>query len=154
MKYVGTVKAAFLLKICPQRLRQLLAEGRVEGAFKEGRFWQIPLYNGVPRVIPGKRGPKGKWSKKRRETLTRIHVNSTKIRDHINAEQIEPVVIVRQGTQKSFECHQIDICGPSRIVYSPHKTFPGGARVWIEVEPDVVIMPHDFATFFVRNLTG
>ncbi|MGK7942577.1 MAG: hypothetical protein AB4062_20950 [Crocosphaera sp.] len=32
MEYVGTVQAAFLLKICPQRLRQLLAEERVEGA--------------------------------------------------------------------------------------------------------------------------
>ncbi len=36
MEYVGTVKAAFLLKICPQRVRQLLLEGRIEGAFKEG----------------------------------------------------------------------------------------------------------------------
>ena len=92
MEYVGTVKAAFLLKICPQRLRQLLASERVEGAFKDGRFWQIPLYNGVPRVIPGKRGPKGKWSQKRRETLTRIHVNSTTIKNNINAKEIEDIV--------------------------------------------------------------
>ena len=28
MEYARTVKAAFLLKICPQRVRQLLAEGR------------------------------------------------------------------------------------------------------------------------------
>ncbi len=88
MEYVGTIKAAFLLKICPQRLRQLLAEGRVEGAFKEGRFWQIPLYNGVPQVIPGKRGPKGKWSKQRQKTLTRIHVNSIEIKNNINADLI------------------------------------------------------------------
>lgn len=146
MEYAGTVKAAFLLKICPQRVRQLLAEGRIEGAFKEGRFWKIPLYKGIPKVIPGKRGPQGKWSKQPQKGMTRIHVNSNNIKNNINAEQIEPVVIVRQGTQK-FYCHQIDICGPSRIAYSPHKPLPGGARVWIEVEPDVVIMPRYFATF-------
>ncbi|MGK7939945.1 MAG: hypothetical protein AB4062_07300 [Crocosphaera sp.] len=61
-------------------------------------------------------------------------------------KQIEPIVIVRQGTQKSYDCYQLDIDGPSKIIYSPHKSFPGGARVWIEVEPDVVIMPHDFFT--------
>ncbi len=145
MEYVGTVKAAFLLRICPQRVRQLLAEGRIEGAFKEGRFWRIPLYNGVPKVIPGKRGPKGKWSKQRQRSITRIHVNSNNIKNNIDSEHIEPVVIVRQGS-KTFYCHQIDICGPSRIAYSPHQSIPGGARVWIEVEPDVVIMPRNFVS--------
>lgn len=145
MEYVGTVKAAFLLRICPQRVRQLLAEGRIEGAFKEGRFWRIPLYNGVPKVISGKRGPKGKWSKQRQRSITRIHVNSNNIKNNIDAEQIEPVVIVRQGS-KTFYCHQIDICGPSRIAYSPHQSLPGGARLWLEVEPDVVIMPRDFVS--------
>ncbi|MDJ0597609.1 MAG: DNA-binding protein [Crocosphaera sp.] len=145
MEYVGTVKAAFLLRICPQRVRQLLAEGRIKGAFKEGRFWQIPLYNGVPKVIAGKRGPQGKWSKQRQKSLTRIHVNSNNIKNNIGSEQIEPVVIVRQGT-KTFYCHQIDICGPSRIAYSPHKSLPGGARLWIEVEPEIMIIPRDFAS--------
>ena len=103
------------------------------------------MYNGVPKVIPGKRGPKGKWSKQRQRSITRIHVNSNNIKNNIDSEHIEPVVIVRQGS-KTFYCHQIDICGPSRIAYSPHQSIPGGARVWIEVEPDVVIMPRNFVS--------
>lgn len=145
MECVGTVKAAFLLKICPQRVRQLLAEGRIKGAFKKGRFWQIPLYNGIPKVIVGKRGPKGKWSKQRQRSLTHIHVNSNNIKQNIGSKEIKPVVIVRQGT-KTFYCHQIDICGPSRIAYSPHESLRGGAKVWIEVEPDVVIVPRNFTS--------
>ncbi|NEP36908.1 MULTISPECIES: helix-turn-helix domain-containing protein, partial [unclassified Moorena] len=42
-KIVGTTQAAFLLGICVQRVRQLLKNGRIKGAQKVGRFWQIPL---------------------------------------------------------------------------------------------------------------
>jgi len=39
---VGTTQAASLLDISCQRLRQLLKQGRVRGAEKVGRSWQIP----------------------------------------------------------------------------------------------------------------
>jgi hypothetical protein len=41
--YVSTTKAASLLMISTRRLRQLLKEGRVIGAYKSGNFWFIPL---------------------------------------------------------------------------------------------------------------
>ncbi len=42
MVFVGTIEAAHLLGICHQRVRQLLKAGRIKGAEKVGRFWQIP----------------------------------------------------------------------------------------------------------------
>ncbi|MDY6899078.1 MAG: helix-turn-helix domain-containing protein, partial [Cyanobacteriota bacterium] len=47
---VGTTEAAKLLRICTQRVRQLLYEGRIKGAKKVGRFWEIPLYGTKPKV--------------------------------------------------------------------------------------------------------
>ena len=49
-KYVSTTEAAKLLEISPRRLRTLLAEGRVFGAYKSGKLWFIPLYNGLPTI--------------------------------------------------------------------------------------------------------
>lgn len=51
MSFIGTTKAAYLLGICHQRVRQLLSEGRIKEAAKVGRFWQIPLFKGMPQVI-------------------------------------------------------------------------------------------------------
>ncbi len=59
---IGTSQAASLLDVCPQRVRQLLKEGRVVGAEKIDDFWRIPLFNGMPKVIEGTRGPKSTWS--------------------------------------------------------------------------------------------
>ncbi|MEB3283605.1 MAG: DNA-binding protein, partial [Lyngbya sp.] len=36
---VGTTEAAQILKISTARLRVLLSEGRVEGAYKTGKMW-------------------------------------------------------------------------------------------------------------------
>ena len=63
--YVIASQAALLLQIPYRRLLELLGKGRVKGAYKSGRFWLIPLYNGLPNIIPGKRGRKGQWVKTR-----------------------------------------------------------------------------------------
>ncbi|MDJ0511087.1 MAG: DNA-binding protein [Crocosphaera sp.] len=146
IEYVGTVKAASLLKICPQRVRQLLAERRIEGAFKEGRFWKIPLYKGIPKIIPGSRGPQGTWRKRPQKVPTRIHVNSDRIRANINKDTLDPVIMVRQGCNRVTYCDEVKINGPCKLTYSPHKSISGGARVWIEVDNDVPIIPLKFAT--------
>jgi hypothetical protein len=57
---VGTVQAAYLLGICCQRLRQLLKEERIQGAKKVGRFWQIPLFRGMPKMKKRGKGERGK----------------------------------------------------------------------------------------------
>ncbi|MEO1431693.1 MAG: hypothetical protein AAFV71_22060 [Cyanobacteria bacterium J06633_8] len=71
---VGTTQAARLLKICTQRVRQLLYEARIVGAKKVGRFWQIPTFNGMPKIKIGKRGPKGTWRKRLSSAPTLIYV--------------------------------------------------------------------------------
>ena len=54
---VGTTAAAKILNISTSRLRFLLVSNRVEGAYKTGRIWLIPLFNGKPIIRKGKRGP-------------------------------------------------------------------------------------------------
>ncbi|WP_275670406.1 hypothetical protein [Okeania hirsuta] len=41
---MGTREASFLLGISRQRLLVLLAQGRVKGADKNGRFWNLIYY--------------------------------------------------------------------------------------------------------------
>ncbi|MGB3512339.1 MAG: DNA-binding protein, partial [Microcoleaceae cyanobacterium] len=62
-----TTQAAFLLNISTGRLRFLLNKGRVIGARKVKRFWQIPLnHRGMPEIKPGRRGPQPTWNKLQR----------------------------------------------------------------------------------------
>ena len=72
---MGTKQASFLLGISRQRLLVLLAQGRVKGAEKKGRFWEIRTSsNGMPIIIPARRGPKGKWRKQKSTKPKMIHV--------------------------------------------------------------------------------
>ena len=69
---------------------------------------------------------------------TIIHVNQHKIRANITNDVIEPVLTVK--TYKSnIYAHEVEILGPSKIIYSPKKPLSCGARVWIETESEVVV---------------
>ena len=141
---IGTTEAARLLQICAQRVRQLLYEGRIVGAKKIGRFWQIPLFNGMPKVKKGSRGPKGTWRKRISNALTLIHVNQKKIRSNTKNGTSEPVIIIRSGSKYVY-ANDVEIHGSCRIVYRPHSKLNCGARLWIEVEPGVWVEPFTFA---------
>ncbi|AFY53425.1 hypothetical protein Riv7116_0842 [Rivularia sp. PCC 7116] len=141
---VGTTQAAQLLKICAQRVRQLLYEGRIVGAKKVGRFWQIPLFKGMPKVKVGKRGPKGTWRKRLSSIPTLIHVNSHKIRSNSNNGTNEPVIVVRSGSRK-IEAHHVKINGSCEVIYSRDRPLDCGAKVLIQVDSDVVVKPCVFA---------
>jgi len=68
----------------------------------------------------------------------RIHINQHKIRSNNKNNTNEPVITVK--TYKSNEYgHDVQILGKSRVVYSPNKPLPCGAKVWIETEAPVVI---------------
>jgi len=68
----------------------------------------------------------------------RIHINQHKIRANHKHNTNEPVITVK--TYKSNEYgHDVQILGKSRVVYSPNKPLPCGAKVWIETEAPVVI---------------
>ncbi|MEM9927550.1 MAG: DNA-binding protein [Cyanobacteria bacterium P01_D01_bin.50] len=150
---IGTRLAARLLKVCTQRVRQLLKEGRIVGGKKVGRFWQIPLFNGIPKITEGNRGPKGTWRKRVSKALTRITVNQHVIKSNKKNQKNEPVVRIQQGNRVDY-CHEIEITGKCRVVYSPNKPLSCGAKVWIEVESDVIIKPFIYSeiTEVVRNI--
>jgi hypothetical protein len=110
---VGTKEAAEILNISTARLRVLLLQGRVEGAYKTGRMWLMPLFSGKPLIKRGKRGPAPRWRNHRKPAKTIIHVNSQRIRSNQKYQQRQPVITVKkwgdptsgidakkQGTQK------------------------------------------------------
>ncbi len=147
MIFVGTTEAAHLLGICHQRVRQLLKAGRIKGAEKVGRFWQIPIFKGIPQVINGSRGPKGSWRKRRQQASNFICVNQHKIRKNKKAgNSKEKVILVKRGKNKTHsECHFLEIQGPSRLVYQPDRPLNCGATVWLEVDPDVRLVSKVFS---------
>ena len=131
--YVHTTKAASLLNISPRRLLQILQQRRVKGAYKSGKFWLIPLYNGLPVIIEGKRGCKGTWKTTKKPRKTVVHINGHKIRNNSkeSCKEKEPVIAIKG--KKNLYAHQLEIPYPCRIVYQPNQPLSCGARVWIEV---------------------
>jgi hypothetical protein len=142
---VGTTRAAYLLDICCQRLRQLLKEGRIEGAVKIGRFWQIPLFNGMPRIQEGTRGPEGTWKERMQQAMTRIHINKHILDSNRTNNEQEPIIAVRRGSSPPDYYHQVHISGESNVVYNPDKPLNCGAVLWIEVNPEIEIVGTRFA---------
>ena len=142
VSFATTTYAAFLLNISTGRLRELLNQQRVKGAYKQGRLWMIPLnHRGMPEIKPGRRGPEGTWNKNPRSGNTFVHVLRKTIDYNRDYQTSHPVVAVKVGDKKDY-CHALKIHGPCQIVYQPHnpnKTQAGGARLWIEVEPQHVV---------------
>lgn len=70
---------------------------------------------------------------------TRIHVNQHIIRANSKTEERQPPLTVKDYRQnrKAFE---VEINGPSRVIYSPEKPLACGARVWIETGSGVKIL--------------
>ena len=67
---------------------------------------------------------------------TIIHVNQRVIARNRKFNTNEPPLIVRtyKGTKLA---HEVVIHGPSKVINSPHKPLPCGARVWIETTAPV-----------------
>jgi len=72
---IGTTEAAKLLQISARRLRFLLAQDRVIGAFKAGRNWVIPVIEGLPKIKTASREPQSIWKKLRTPAKNVIHIN-------------------------------------------------------------------------------
>ncbi|WP_413160417.1 DNA-binding protein [Capilliphycus salinus ALCB114379] len=136
---VGTTEAARILEISTARLRVLLSEGRVRGAYKTGKMWLIPLVNGKPIIKRGTRGPDPRWRNPRLPAQTIVHVNSQRIRQNQKQQQQLPVITVKKGNTNVYG-HQVEILGGCRVVYSPDKPLSCGARVWIETLNKVMIV--------------
>ena len=72
--------------------------------------------------------------------IKRIHINQHKIRSNAKHGTNEPVITVKTYKSNDYG-HRVHVEGESRVVYSPNKPLPCGAKVWIETESAVII--HD-----------
>ena len=129
--YVGTTEAAEILDISTSKMRYLISQGRVKGAYKSGKNWIIPLYNRMPIISRGTRGPKPKWCRMI-PAKTIVHVNRNQIRDNKNLEIPEPVISLKRGGTNT-QGFSVKINGPCEIIYRPEKPLPGSkATLWME----------------------
>ena len=134
--HIGTSKAASRLHLSPQRVRKLAIEGRIEGAFKEGLRWRIPVFNGMPRISCKDKGPKGRWRKRKQKVMTFIHVNQTELRYNRKNKTENPVIAVKMGST-SVLCNEVKIPGFGRLIYDPKNKKHCGATVWLELESNI-----------------
>jgi hypothetical protein len=79
-----------------------------------------------------------------KQSLTRIHVNQHHIRSNkVNGTDL-PVITIKQGKKITY-CNEVEILGPSRIVYSgsgcdTKALLSCGARVVIETSSPINII--------------
>lgn len=70
---------------------------------------------------------------------TIIHVNQHVIKVNTKNGTNDPVLTVKTYKQNTY-AHEVEINGPSKVVYSLDKPLSCGARVWIETDSEVVIV--------------
>lgn len=67
-----------------------------------------------------------------------VHVNRRVVASNQKRGTSEPALIVRRGRTTSYH-HEVEIVGPARMVYRPHKPLPCGARAWVEAADAVPV---------------
>lgn len=71
-----------------------------------------------------------------------IHVNQHVIRANKKNGRNSPVITVKTYKSNDY-VHEVEILGPSQVIYSPDKPLPCGAKVWIETESEVLLKVYD-----------
>ncbi len=76
---------------------------------------------------------------KKRKTY--IHVNQHVIRSNKKNNENEPVITIKQGSKNTY-CHEVEILGPSKMIYGGNDKpiLSCGARVVIETESNIDII--------------
>lgn len=69
-----------------------------------------------------------------------IHINRNIIQSNAKNNTKNPVVRVEENDKVQY-CMEVEIKGPSRMVYRPDTPRTCGAKLWIETEAEVVL--HD-----------
>lgn len=72
-------------------------------------------------------------TRRRRPAGVKVHVNSHTIRANAKHGGTAPPLTIRRGS-KLIYAHAVNLIGPSRVVYRPHKPLSCGAKVWIEAQ--------------------
>jgi hypothetical protein len=67
-----------------------------------------------------------------------IHVNQHVIRSNKKHGKNDPVITVKTYKSNDY-VHEVEILGPSKVVYSPDKPLSCGAKVWISVDSGVEV---------------
>ena len=77
----------------------------------------------------------------RRSTKTYIHVNQNKIRSNLKHGTLDPVITIKKGRENTY-CHEVEILGPSKVIYGENgqKILGCGARVVIETDSDYKVI--------------
>jgi hypothetical protein len=70
---------------------------------------------------------------------TIIHVNQNVIKSNRKNGVEDPVLTVKTYKDNRY-AHEVEIDGPSKVVYSPDKPLSCGAHVWIETYHGVTII--------------
>lgn len=74
--------------------------------------------------------------------MYRIHVNSNRVRSNAKNNTTDPAITVRNEKNVILAyANEVAIHGPSKVVYSPDKPLPCGARLWIETDAVVEADP-------------
>lgn len=77
-------------------------------------------------------------------TIKRIHVNMHVMRHNTKTGE-RCAILTIQHKNRSTRAQQIDILGPSRVVYAPDAPLSCGARAWIETMSAVIYEEADDA---------
>lgn len=68
-----------------------------------------------------------------------IHINRNIIQQNAKHNKQDPVCRVEEKGIVKY-CMEVNIKGPSRMVYSPDNPRPCGAKLWIETDADVELI--------------
>jgi hypothetical protein len=72
-----------------------------------------------------------------------IHINQHKIKSNIKKEKLDPVITCKTYKSNDYaNCVEIkdkNNNSVAKIIYSPQKPLPCGARVWIETNEKIVL---------------
>lgn len=74
-------------------------------------------------------------------TIKRIHVDQKRIRANAKLGTNMPVLTV-QAQGGPYKAHEVEIRGPSKMVYDG-RTLSCGARCWVETVAEVATIVHD-----------
>lgn len=66
----------------------------------------------------------------------KIHINQHNIRSNKKYGTNLPVITVKTYKENIY-CEQVNILGPSVLMYRPDKPLPCGARCWLETDAEV-----------------
>tara|TARA_R100001163_G_C4997320_1_gene147765 strand:+ start:93 stop:311 length:219 start_codon:yes stop_codon:yes gene_type:complete len=70
--------------------------------------------------------------------LKRIHVNQHNVRSNKKNGTNKPVITVKTSKSNDY-AHQVEVLGPSKVIYRPDKPLSCGAKVWIETTAEVIL---------------